>query len=112
VFLVKLLIVAGRRQFVHVAFDDSFFLGIHGRRRGLMETTTNRDGEIQYKSCLVVTACHSTKQSILVDRVGALLNEIRNVEFADSTRKRIYKRRLCIMTAYILSYSITLARLG
>jgi hypothetical protein len=56
--------------------------------------------------------CHSTKQSILVGRIGVFHIKIGIVEFADSTRKGRYKRRLCIMTAYILSYSIALASFG
>jgi hypothetical protein len=104
--------VSGRHQFLFVEFDDSFFLGEHGRRQGLMGTTIIRDTPIQYKSCLVVIVRHSTKQSILVGRIGAFQIEIGIVEFADSTRKGKYKRRLCIMTAYILSCSITLASFG
>jgi hypothetical protein len=94
------------------AFDDCFFLGQYGRRQAIMETTINGGGTIGYKSCLVVIVYHSTKQSILVGRIGAFQNEIGNVEFADSMRKGVYKRRLCIMTAYVLSYSIMLASFG
>jgi hypothetical protein len=109
---VELSTVGGRRQFLHVACDDCFFLGKHGIRQGIMITTVGRDGRIQYKSCLVVIMYHSTKQSILVGRIGAFQNEIGIVEFADSTKKCIYKRRMCIVTAYILSYTIALASFG
>jgi hypothetical protein len=77
-----------------------------------MGTTTSRDGAIQYESCLVVIVYHSTKQLILVGQIRVFQMEIGIVEFADSTRKGRYKCRLCIMTAYVLCYTIALASFG
>jgi hypothetical protein len=60
----------------------------------------------------VVTLWYKMKETMLVGRIGAFLVEIGVVEFADSTRKGRYKRRMYIMTAYILSYTIELASFG